>query len=167
MVQTRTSAFPGVTRRERQMAQDIAMRLGLPAIVGSWFYVDGDDGDDDNNGRSAWQAVKTYDTAYGLCNDAEGDGICILSRSTVATSYSATIAAGFTWSKNGITTYGVCAKGWYNQRARVSFTAATRDYYMFSVTGLNNRWEGVSFVNQNDLSDAQVTTVKIANNRNA
>lgn len=168
MVQTRASAFPGVTRRERQMALDIAQRLGLPPIVGSWFFVDGKDGDDDNNGRTAGQAVKTYDTAYGLCNDAEGDAICILSRSTNSTAYSATIAEGLDWDKNGILTYGVCAGGWYNQRARIAFTAATSDYYMLKVSTLNNRWENVSFVNQNDLSDAQVTTVKLSGgDRNA
>jgi hypothetical protein len=162
MVQTRTSAFPGVTRRERQMAQDIAMRLGLPAIVGTWFFVDGKDGDDDNNGRTPWQAVKLYDIAYGLCNTSEGDGICILSRATTSTSYSATITAGFTWSKCGITTFGVNARGFYNQRSRIAFTAATSDYYLFSITGHNNAFENVSFINQNDLSDAQITTVKLA-----
>jgi len=166
MVITKKSAFPGVTRRERQMALDIAMKLGLPAIVGTWYFVDGYDGDDDNNGRTPWQAVKTYDTAYGLCTDGYGDGICILSRTVATTTYSTTIAEGIDWTKSGITTYGVCAGGFYNQRARITFTAATSDYYMINVTGMNNRWENVSFYTGNDLSDAQVTTIKMAGNRN-
>jgi hypothetical protein len=160
------SPFPGATRRERQMAADIAMKLGLPTITGTWFFVDGKDGSDTNNGKSPTRAVKTYDTAYGLCTDAYGDGICILSRSTSSSSYSATIAAAIAWTKSGITTYGVCAGGPYNGRARISFTAATTDVYMLYVTGINNRWENVNFVNENDLSAAEITTVKLHGDRN-
>jgi len=149
------------------MALDIAMKLGLPSICGTWFFVDGKDGDDDNNGMTAGMAVKTLTKAYALCTDAYGDGICILSRSTTATSYSACVTAGFTWSKSGITVYGVCSNTFYNQRARIAFTAATTDAYLIYLTGHNTRFQNVSFVNQNDVSSEQVTTVKLATHRSA
>jgi len=142
----------------------------LPPIRGRWFFVDGTDGSDAYDGLSPERPLKTLyatttttgDTgAYAKCTTAVGDGICILSSATASASKSITISASFTWSKCGITVVGIDSGSFYNHRARITFASAVTGYYLFNLTGHNNRFENVSFYNGSDLSDAQITTVKM------
>jgi hypothetical protein len=144
----------------------------LPPIRGTWYFIDGTAGSDANDGLSPESALKTLyatttttgDTgAYAKLVSSRGDGICILSTATTATSYSATISASFTWSKSGVTVVGLDSGSLYNHRARITFASAVTGYYLFNITGHNNCFKNLSFYNGSDLSDAQITTVKMVN----
>lgn len=149
------NSFPGVTRRERQMAHDIAGLLGLPPILGTWYWVDPENGAAANNGLSQRQAVKSLTTAYGLCGDGYGDGIIILSSGTTSTTTTTRLAAALSWTKSGITVVGVCSGNRMFQRARVSNTTTVLTIpALITVSGGNNRFENISFFNSGTDSTA-------------
>jgi hypothetical protein len=113
----------GIQPELREVLGELASAGPLPAIRGTWYFVDPYKGSDANGGESVATAVKTLQAAYDLCIDGVGDGICVLSRSLLTTSYSAALAAPLTWSKWGITVFGIAAGG-YNSRARIKSHAA-------------------------------------------
>jgi hypothetical protein len=129
----------------------------LPPIRGRWFFVDGTDGSDTNDGLSPENPLKTLyatttstgDTgAYAKCTTSVGDGICILSSATASASQSITVSAPFSWSKCGITVYGVSSGSGYSSRARITnVSALITAAYLINVTGDNNRFENVAFFN--------------------
>jgi hypothetical protein len=94
------------------------LQVGLPQIRGKWFFVDPYVGSNSSGGGSVSEAVATLKAAYDLCTSGVGDGICFLSRSLSTTTYSDEMLASFTWSKWGITVFGIAAGG-YNSRARI------------------------------------------------
>jgi hypothetical protein len=148
MESLRGGAFPGVTRRERQMALDIAMKLGLPPILGTWYFVDPENGAAANKGRVPWQAVQSIETAYGLCTTGDGDGICIYSSGTTTANTTTRISTAITWSKHGITVVGVCSGNRMFQRARISNTTTVLTLpALITVSGSNNRFQNLSFFN--------------------
>jgi len=122
--------------------------LGLPMIAGDWYFVDPTSGSALMSGKSPDEAYASIVTAYASCTSGAGDGICLLSRGTTAagtTSY-ITLANTITWSKHGITVYGVCAPTFYNQRARIA-NSGTDVINPINLTGNNNTFMNVSFVN--------------------
>lgn len=159
MSQQSFNSFPGVTRRERQMAMDIAVRLGLPPIRGQWVYVDPYYGDENNHGKLPWVA---FDSVVNAEDDVSvGDGIVVIAYPSSTTSNTTSyVAETLTWDKNGITVVGVGASNHYNQRARISASAAV--YNIINITGMGNDFRNVSFYNGSDLSDAQLSAVKLS-----
>lgn len=99
------------------------MAMGLPFIRGTWFFVDPLIGSDDNDGLTVYTPFASLTAAYTACTDGAGDGIAFLSATSGSTTYSDALYAPITWSKWGITVYGVAAGG-YNSRARVVSHAA-------------------------------------------
>lgn len=162
------SSFPGVTRRERQMAFDIGNLLGLPLIRGQWFWLDGGHGNDANNGKRQNQAFATWDDAYAACTDGAGDGIVCMSHVTATSSTFAKVDAAITWAKSSITVFGMGAPTFYNQRASMRFNTGITGYYLINITGYNNTFINIGFHNESDKSDAQVCAVKLTSSlRNA
>lgn len=155
------TSFPGVTRRERQMAQDLSNVLGLPLIRGRWYWVDPKNGSSSNNGLRWNSPLNNLENAYDKL--AVGDGVILLpySSSTTAntTSY---MSASKTWALHGITVVGINSRGFYNQRARVSQLSTATMYSLINITGNDNAFYNVSFNNGSDLSDAQICAVKIS-----
>jgi hypothetical protein len=159
MAMQKYGSFPGVTRRERQMAMDIAVRLGLPPIRGIWYYVDPYYGDDDNHGKLPWVAMDSLVTAEDVVSTGDGIAVIAYPSSTTAntTSY---VAETLTWDKNGITVVGVGSQGYYNQRARISSSAAV--YALLDIQGMGNHFENLTFYNGSDKSDAEICAVKLS-----
>jgi len=141
------------------MALDIAVRLGLPPIRGRWYWVDPYVGAAANDGRDITRPVASIVTAYGLAST--GDGIAILAYPSATTANTTSyVASTLTWSKNGITVVGVGADSFYNQRARISSSAAV--YSLIDVQGMGNSFKNLSFYNGSDKSDAEVCAVKLS-----
>lgn len=98
---------------------------GLPFIKGSWFYVDPDNGSNSNDGTTVALAVADLQTAYGLCVSGRGDGIALLSGGTTAAETTSYLTHELTWSKHGITVFGVAAPVRMYGRARIATKTVT------------------------------------------
>jgi len=97
---------------------------GLPKIAGTWYYIDGKDGNDARNGLTPATALLTLPAAYAKCTTGSGDGIVILSRTISGTTYSLTLTTRLTWAKYGITVVGVASPNVYFGRARITHAVA-------------------------------------------
>jgi hypothetical protein len=157
-----THRFSGLSRREKIAAEEIMILLSLPLIRGQWYWVDPTLGSASNHGRDQRNALASFETAYGKCTSGAGDGIAVLSAGTTAANTTSYLTDVITWSKHGITVQGVCSGSWYNQRARISQLSTTTEYRLINVTGNNNAFRNVSFVNTSDLSDAQICAVELS-----
>jgi len=97
----------------------------LPFIKGNWYFVDPEDGDNDETGRDMDKAVADLQTAYGKCTTGNGDGIVLMSSGVSGSTTSSYLDTPITWSKWGITVVGICAGGMMGQRARVTTVKRT------------------------------------------
>ena len=86
---------------------------------GKWFYVDGANGSDSNDGRSPEAALKTISAAYALCTTGKNDVVCVL-----ASTSGINEAAAITWSKNLTHLIGMGAPTHAAQRTRIVCNAA-------------------------------------------
>lgn len=139
----------------------------MPAIAGKWFFVNPSKGSDGNKGTSLQHPVKTLSKAYSLCTSGAGDGICIVSTDTGASS-STTVyeSAVIDWSKCGITVWGMAAPVAFGIRARVAnASASTALAYIVDVQGHNNAFYNVQFANWG-TGDTALSAVKVSGNRN-
>ena len=126
-----------------------AISMGLPFIRGKWFFVDPLSGASTNDGLTVETAMDNISTAYTACTDGAGDGIAVLSRVVSSTTTSSLLTAAITWSKNGITVFGVAAKSGYNSRARIAnATALTNAPVLITVSGTNNHFENIYLINE-------------------
>jgi len=91
---------------------------GLPAIGGSWYFVDPYVGNDLSDGKSVATAVKNLNIAYDKVSSA--DGICFISPRSTSAQTTSYLTAPLVWSKNGITVVGIAAPTLEFGRARVS-----------------------------------------------
>ena len=148
-------------------AEDLDIILGsLPPIRGTWYFVDPTSGLAANSGLTPGGAKASIEEAYALCISGAGDGIVIISAGTASAGTTSYLSDTITWSKHGITVVGLCAGGFYNQRARIS-TAETDLVDLINLTGANNRFFNVSLYNGADISNAQMAALKLAGVRNA
>jgi hypothetical protein len=102
----------------------------MPYIRGTWFFVDPYAGSNSNDGLSVESAVADIVTAYALCTDLVGDGICILSAGSTSAQTTSYLKQPIAWSLNGVTVYGVDSEVGYSNRARI----ASKDYTTTSST---------------------------------
>lgn len=125
------------------------LSMGLPFIRGKWFFVDPLSGASTNDGLTVYTAMDNISTAYTACTDGAGDGIALLSRVVSGTTTSSELAAAITWSKSGITVFGVGARSGYNSRARVVNATALDDApVLITVSGTNNHFENIYLINE-------------------
>jgi hypothetical protein len=131
-------------------AQDLDLALGaLPFIRGTWYFVDPLTGLAANDGLSPGSAKKALKDAYDLCTSGAGDGILVISAGTSAAETTTFVAAAFDWSKHGITVIGIASGAGMFGRARVANVSATQNLaYLISVTGNNNHFENLLFINE-------------------
>ncbi len=140
---------------------DLDIILGsLPPIRGTWYFVDPTSGAAAKNGLSPGGAKASIESAYALCTSGAGDGIVVMSAGTTSAGTTSYLSAALTWSKHGITVVGVCAGGYYNQRARIS--TAEDIVYLINITGSNNRFYNLSFYNGPTTVSAQHAAVKLS-----
>lgn len=146
----------------------------IPPIIGTYYHVcpgistivnaQGKQviGSSSNDGLSPLTPLDSIVTAYGKCTSGAGDGIIVWSYGTTTAACTSYLSSSLTWSKHGITTVGVSSGAMYNNRARISQLSTATMYSLLDVTGNNNLFMNLSFVNGSDLSDAQITAVKLS-----
>jgi len=116
---------PGIRPKLRTWLGNLEADLGLPFILGTWYFVDKTDGVSTNGGKSPTNAFADITTAYSACTSGAGDGICLISRGTSASATTSRITFPLVWSKHGITVVGVSAGARQFNRARISNTEHT------------------------------------------
>ena len=146
----------------------------IPPIIGTYYHVcpglstivnsQGKQviGSSSNDGLSPESPLASIETAYGKCTSGAGDGIIVWSYGTTTAACTSYLSSSLTWSKHGITVVGVSSGATYNSRARISQLSTATTYSLLNVTGNNNLFMNLSFVNGSDLSDAQITAVKLS-----
>ncbi len=125
-------------------AKDLA--TGLPFIGGTWYFVDPTNGAATNDGLTVDTAFASIETAYDACTTGAGDGIALLSTGVTTAGFTSYLTAAITWSKWGITVYGVCAPTRFSQRARIS-TQEVNLANLITVSGSNNSFYNISLYN--------------------
>lgn len=146
---------------------------GLPSILGTWYYVDPENGAAANTGLSKDEALANITQAYAKCTTGDGDGIVLLSSGTTSAHTTSYLDTTMVWSKHGITVVGVCAPTTMYQRARIaskdstgdSPNVATKIANLLELTGSNNSFYNLSFYQAGDSSTA-IGCVKVTGNRN-
>ena len=122
------------------------MAGGLPFIRGTWFFVDPTSGAAANDGLTIYTAFASIATAYAACTSGAGDGIAVIARGITTAGTTSYLTEAITWSKWGITVYGVCAPTRLSQRARISTQAADLAN-LITVSGSNNSFYNLSLYN--------------------
>lgn len=121
----------------------------LPAIRGTYFFVDAYQGSDGNRGITRNKPFATLDKAYAACTTGIGDGIVIMSGGTTATNTTATLSAALDWTKHGITMVGIGAPTYQFQRARISnLSTVLTMANLITVSGNNNTFLNLMFINE-------------------
>jgi hypothetical protein len=136
------------------------MALGLPAIRGTWFFVDPLAGSNSNDGLTPYTAVADLQTAYGKCTTNVGDGIAVLSAdATTSANTTSHQVKSLAWSKNSITVFGVCAPTTTFQRARIAnktvTSSPTASYCTFPSTSTIVRQDSGSFLTDGWIAGAK------------
>lgn len=141
--------------------------MGLPFIRGDWYFVDPLSGDDSNDGLTVSTAFAEFETAYDACTDGAGDGIAVLSRDVNKTTTSSKLTAAISWSKCGITVFGVASRTGYNSRARITNgDALLTAPVLITVSGENNHFENI-YLLQGGTDNAAIGCLKVTGNRNS
>ena len=141
---------------------------GLPPILGTWYHVDPENGNANNDGLSKEDALADITEAYAKCTTGDGDGIVIYASGTTAANTSCYLDTTLVWSKHGITVIGVCAPTSMFQRARITATNGntTNNFAdLIDVTGDNNAFYNLQLFQSAD-STAAVGGLEVAGNRN-
>jgi hypothetical protein len=118
-------------------------------IRGQWFFVNPDvtadstqnwwPGSTSNDGVSMQAPMDSMVTAYNACISGRGDGICLLGGGTSTAENTSYLTEALTWSKSGITTYGVSAPVRTSMRSRVANkSTAVSLANLIDLTGANN-----------------------------
>jgi hypothetical protein len=149
-------------------SEDLDIMLGaLPPIRGTWYFVDPTSGLAANDGLSPGSAKASLKEAYDLCTDGAGDGICLMSAGTTSAGCTSYLTAALTWSKSGITVYGISSGTRKYGRARIANAAASTNLAnLITMSGSNNRFMNVHMFNGGS-NVAAVGCLSITGNRNA
>lgn len=149
-------------------ADDLDKMIGaLPAIRGSWFFVDPTSGSASNDGLSPGGAFANITSAYAACTDGQGDGIALMSAGTTSAGTTSYLTTPLTWDKSGITVYGLASGSRVYSRARIAnATATTNIANLITMSGSNNRFENVGMFNGGS-NVASVGCLIVSGHRNA
>lgn len=122
---------------------------GIPATYGNIYFVDYDNGNDGNDGKSITSAFKTVAKAYAQCA-TNNDDVIVLS-----TNSSHVLTSMLTVSKNRVHFMSMDFSGRkYGQAAKITMgvTTDTSDVFMVKNTGVRNTFYGIKFSNNNTLT---------------
>ena len=114
------NSLVGLSPQVRAVLADVG-NSGLPVIRGQWFVVDPykiTDASGDIEG-----AFSNLTDAYNACVDGRGDGILVLGGGLTSAVCSTYLPKSITWSKSGITVFGVSPDAGYDSRARIATMA--------------------------------------------
>ncbi len=138
----------------------------LPPIRGTWYFVDPTSGLAAKDGLSPGSAKASLEEAYALCTSGAGDGICVFSAGTASAGTTSYLSDTITWSKHGITVFGVSSGARKFGRARVSnLSTATNLAALITVSGDNNSFYNVHLFNGGSDA-AALGALKVTGNRN-
>lgn len=158
----------GVQPQVRTAVNSLISGQGLPHIMGTWYYVDPENGASTASGTSFESAVDDIATAYGLCTTGDGDGIIIYASGTSASNTTSYLDTTLVWSKHGITVVGICAPTRMYQRARITATNGntTNNFAdLIEVTGNNNAFYNLHLYQAADSTSA-IGGLKVSGSRN-
>ena len=119
---------------------------GIPSTYGRYIFVDADNGNDGNDGRTLGTAVATIAQAYSLATTNKDD-VIVLSTNAVHT-----LTAMLDLSKNRVHFVSLDTFGRrYGQRAKVymGVTTAVTDVFVVKNTGVGNTFTGIKFYSDN------------------
>ena len=138
----------------------------IPAIKGTYFFVEPTIGSDGNKGDDASRPLKSFKKAYDLCTDKAGDGIVIFSHGNTSADTSSYLLAELTWDKSDITMVGICSGSMFSQRARIANDSTLINApEIITMSGNNNLIVNVSFVNAGSDA-AAIGGIKVTGQRN-
>lgn len=155
-------AYPGSLRNiERWMGQVL---LGIVG-AGKTFYVDPANGSDSNTGLSPQKAFDTLGAAHTACTAGANDVVVLIGDG--ATTGTARLSAGLTWSKNATHLIGVSAPTMLSQRSRIAPTAAVAAFAtMVTVTGSGCVFKNLSAFHGFDTGGASQVCWRDTGSRN-
>lgn len=171
---------PGMVRKYVYMLDNAGVTesrlsgISLPEISGTWYHVNPEDGTNKpNGGLTEDDALANLSYAYSLCETGEGDGIILHSSGTSTANTTSYLDEPITWSKHGITVFGVSAPTGMFQRSRVADGSGIDTCEsLIELTGDNTTFYNVHFYNSPDDSlggddVALHTAVDVSGSRNA
>ena len=123
----------------------------IPPTFGNVYFVDPDNGSDQNAGTSMDRAFKTVAAAYAACTTNNHDVICLDAYTTH------TLTSMLTVAKNRIHFVGLDGGGHLeDQRTKISLgvTTATTDVATMLVTGTGCTFRNIKFINSNTLTQS-------------
>ncbi len=124
---------------------------GIPATYGDFYFVDYDNGNDGNTGKSMRKAFKTLAYAYSKVVDNHNDVIVLSANATHALSAMLTIA------KSRIHFIGLDSGGrLYGQRAKISLgvTGIAANTATIRNTGTGNTFRNIKFMNTDTVTQS-------------
>lgn len=106
----------------------------LPAIRGTWYFVDPYAGSNTNDGLTKATAFADLPTAYAAITSGHGDGIAVMSGGTAATAGTTSyLKQQIAWSADGVTVVGLAATSMFGW-ARVASKTVTSTSVAIVVT---------------------------------
>lgn len=119
---------------------------GIPVTYGRYIFVDADNGNDGNDGRTLGTAVKTVAQAYSLATTNANDVILLSAYSDH------TITAMLNITKNRVHFFGLgVGRRKYGQRSRIvmGVTTAVTDIFAVKNIGIGNTFSNIKIVSNN------------------
>lgn len=154
MSKLRDHVFP-LSQGAKVYPDDLAGVIGQ-AHVGNVWYVDANNGSDNNKGDEWGRAFATYEQALDQAVTNNYDVIVIAPGGTSGTGETSAL----TLSKNHVTTIGASAPAPWSPRSRITFGAGTSS--CLTVSGQGNRFVGVQLATFEDNN----VLVEVTANRN-
>ena len=153
--------------------QQAINQMGL-FTTGNVFYVDPVNGLDTNNGQSPVASnppngtgpTQTLAAGYAFLRSGFNDILVLIGNG--ASTGSARLTAGFTWSKNAAHLVGICAPSAVSQRARIANTTTGAAFAnFFTVSGNGCRFQNVSWFQGFAAGVAAEICLTVSGQRNA
>jgi hypothetical protein len=135
----------------------------LTAFKNIWLGPAG--GSDSLDGTTKAQGVDTLEKAYGFLTTGKHDRILVNGDGTTAGSVR--LDAAFIWAKNAGALIGLCAPTLFSQRSRLApNTTATAFANFFTVSGHDNLFQNIQFINDFATDGDNQITVTVSGHRN-
>lgn len=130
---------------------NIVTGVNVPATFGDIYFVDADNGSDNNDGLSLGKALKTIAAAYALVTTNNNDVIALSANGNHA------LTAMLTVAKNRVHFIGLgIGNRKYGLRTKISLgvTTAATDIAVMKNTGIGNTFANIKFANDNTKAES-------------
>lgn len=107
---------------EQNLYLFMSRAAGLIELSGDSYWCDPANGNDNNDGKSPENAVKTLAAALALCTAGNNDTVYLIGDGSTAAT--ARLTATLVWNKNATNLIGITAPTWEAQRCRISHETA-------------------------------------------